>query len=65
MRESSALLQLRTDEAHQWRHPDDRRVATACYRPLGEELFEAPYAEAAGVVEPNHSGINRAGCLDT
>ena len=63
IQEGGAQIQLRRDETAERRETDDRRVATACHRKMGEVVRQAPDAETALAPDAHHTGLHRRGRL--
>ena len=57
IQEGGAQIQLRRDETAERRETDDRRVATACHRKMGEVVRQAPNAETARSADAYHLGM--------
>ena len=63
IQEGGAQIQLRRDETAERRETDDRRVATACHREMGEVVRQAPNAETSLAADAYHTGMHGRGRL--
>ena len=61
----AAFLQLPTDEGTERRQTDDRCMASACNRCMGEDLRQASDAEAIGSAGASDTGEHRARRMDS